>query len=88
MNMVVITYDPFAMESLLYLSRDGKQEQYSVASNIQELAETAVELAYSQDIMDIKIHAPLAIYYEMDKVIEQVQKNSYSGRKKLNVEVV
>lgn len=88
MNTVVITYDPFAMESLVYLSREGTQEKYSVASNIQELAETAVTLAYDQDITDIKIHAPLAVYSEMKRVIEQVQKNNYNDNKTLNVEVI
>lgn len=78
MNTVVIMYDPFAMESRISLIQEGRHEQVSVASNIEELADATVSFAYNYGTNNIKVHAPLAIYGEIKRAIEAVEKNQYN----------
>ncbi len=37
MDVLVVNYDPFAMESRLYVMRDGKRGHMDVCSNIANL---------------------------------------------------
>ena len=78
MNTVVIMYDPFALESRISVIKDGDQEQVRVSSDIQQLAEIVTGCAYEHGIDVVKIHAPFAIYSEMKRVIETVEKTLYN----------
>ena len=87
MNTIVIMYDPFAMESRISLVQEGQREQVSVASNIEELADATVSFAYNHGTNDIRVHAPLAVYGEIKRAIEAVEKNQYN-KNSLNVGVI
>lgn len=88
MNTIIIDYDPFAMDSRIWLVRNNHQDYATAASTITELAGSTVEIAVEHDITDIKIHAPLAIFNEMKREIEFTQKTMYADSKTLNVEVI
>ena len=67
-NSIIVNYDPFAMESTVYILEDGLQKQMKVCSDINGLAETLVGLSYGNNIYSILIHAPLAITGEINKI--------------------
>ena len=87
MSTVVVMYDPFALESSISIVKDGQQEQIEVSSDIQQLAEAAVGCAYEHGIDAVKVHAPLAIYSEIKRVIETSEKTLYN-KNTLDIEVI
>lgn len=84
-NSIIVNYDPFAMESAVYIVTDGKQAQMKVCSNINGLAETLVGIAYGHNIYDIKINAPFATTDEIKKLVDNVEQTMYS-KNNINVE--
>ncbi len=80
-NAIVVDYDPFAMESRVSVVTDGHQEQANVCSEVSELAEKLIALAYEYNTYAVKIRAPFAITSEVRRVIEQNEKGLYSNNK-------
>lgn len=80
-DTIIVNYDPFAIESAVYIARDGQQNQMRVCSDLEGLAGTLIGIAYDHDIYDIKIHAPFAITEEIQKLVTNLEQNIYSKNK-------
>lgn len=80
-NAIIVNYDPFAMESAVYIATDGQQAQIKVCSDINGLAETLVGLSYGHNIYDVKIHAPFATTCEIKRLVNNTEQNMYSENK-------
>lgn len=80
-NSIIVSHDPFAMESRVSIFIDGQQEQVSICSEVEELAEQLVQLAYQNNTYSVKIHAPLATISEIKRVVTQSEKDIYSNNK-------
>ena len=80
-NAIIVNYDPFAMESAVYIVDDGLQKQMKVCSDINGLAEALVGIAYGNGIYSIQVHAPFAITGEINKLVNDLEKNMYSNSK-------
>lgn len=78
---IIVNYDPFAMESVVYIAKDGQQNQIKVCSDLEGLAGTLIAIAYSHDIYDIKIHAPFATTGEIQRLVTNLEQNMYSENK-------
>lgn len=78
---IIVNYDPFAMESAVYIARDGQQNQMKVCSDLEGLAGTLIGIAYGNDIYDIKIHAPFATTGEIQRLVTNLEQNMYSENK-------
>ena len=81
MNALIVSYDPFAMESRVSIYKDGQQECVPVCSNVNELVEQLTALAYENNIYSVKFHGPLAVTAEVKRAIEDYEKNLYSNNK-------
>lgn len=80
-DVVIIDYDPFAMESRVSICKEGKREHVTVYSTIDELTNGIIGLAYQHNIYDIKIHGPFAIACEIRKEVNRSEQNQYSQNK-------
>lgn len=80
-DAIIVNYNPFAMESAVYIARDGQQNQMKVCSDLERLAGTLVDIAYGHDIYDIKIHAPFATTGEIQRLVTNLEQNTYSENK-------
>lgn len=81
-NAIIVNHDLFAIESRVSIVReDGYQEQVSVCSEIDKLAEELVSLAHKYDIYSIKVNAPFAVASEIRRAVKEDEKNMYSCNK-------
>lgn len=87
MTAIVVDYDPFAMESRVNIIKDGKHEQVSVASGLEELANSLVALTYQYNIYSVKVNAPLATTNEIKRQVNALESTTYSTNK-IQVEVI
>lgn len=85
MSNIIINYDPFAMESRVSIYKDGKQERVSIHSNVNDLANEIIKIAYDNNIYEVKTHAPFAFTSEIAKQIHEFEQAQYS-QKKITVE--
>lgn len=81
MNSIIVSYDPFAMESRVTVINGELNEQVSVASDIETLAQDLVALAYKYDTYSVKTQAPLAITAEIKRQVNTLENNIYSENK-------
>ncbi len=80
--VIIVDYDPFAMESRAYIMNAGNQEDsYSVESSIPTLAEKLVSMANTHKVYNVKIRGPLAIMYEIKRSIEECEMKTYETNK-------
>lgn len=85
---IIIYYSPFTQVSSVYIvDKNGAKNRYEVDSQFSMLAEMVADIAYTHDITSIKISAPLAIYGEMETLIQKFAKNQYS-MDNLEIEVI
>lgn len=80
-NAIIVNYDPFAMESSVYIAEDGQQQQVKVCSTIEGLADALVGFAYGKNIYDIKVHAPFMTTNEIRNLVSSTEQNIYSNNK-------
>ena len=80
-DTIIVNYNPFAMESVVYIARDGQQNQMKACSDLEGLAGTLIDIAYGHDIYNIKIHAPFAITGEIQRLVTNLEQNMYSENK-------
>lgn len=78
---IVVSYDPFTLESRATIIHGDSSEQQVVSSNVEELSRRLVALAYQYNIYDIKTHAPLAVTTEVKRRIAEYENNVYSENK-------
>lgn len=80
-DAIIVNYDPFAMESAVYIATNGKQNQIKVCSDLDGLAEALIGFAYGHSIYDVKVHAPFVVIGEVQRLINSLEKNLYSENK-------
>lgn len=80
-NAIIVNYDPFAMESAVYIIEDGLQKQMKVCSDINGLVETLVGISYGSGVYSIQVHAPFAITGEIKRLVNSLEKDIYSNNK-------
>lgn len=79
---LIVDYDPFAMESRMYVVKDGKHtDRYTITSSIPELAEKLVQYAKELNIYDIKVRGPFAITGEIQRSVAQHEMRTYNENK-------
>lgn len=81
MNVIVIDYDPFAMESRVYLMRDEQRDYCVVHSDLNSLASEVIGLAYANNIYEVKTRAPFAVSAELRRQIKEQETTLYSNNK-------
>ena len=81
MNSIVVSYDPFAMESRVTVIHGDFNEQVTVSSDIESLVADLVALAYRYDTYNVRTHAPLAITAEIKRQITALENTRYSENK-------
>lgn len=81
MNVIIVDYDPFTMESRVNVYKNDMQEHITVCSNTNTLASEIINIAYAQDIYEIKTHAPFAFTSEIARQIHEKENNMYSAQK-------
>lgn len=81
MNTIFMSYDPFAMESRVCISKNGIQQQVAVCSTLEELTKELVDLAYTNDVYDMKFQAPSFIIDELKSQIYSYEARNYSTNK-------
>lgn len=57
------------------------QNSVRVSSDITDLAEILTELAYNNDIYNIKVRAPYAVTSEITRQIAKIESSTYSENK-------
>lgn len=80
-NVLVVEYDPFSMESRVSIIRGDNTTYAKVYSNIDELTENLIVLAYESDVYNIKVHGPFEIAEQLGKKINEYELNQYSQNK-------
>ncbi len=87
MKSIIIEYNAFTLMSWITLDENGKQNKFNTSSSVEQLAKTAIVLAYQNNIYDIKVSAPSFIYDEIKQQIEWQEEKQYS-QNKINIEVI
>lgn len=81
MNALLVEYDPFAMESRVSVYKDEGREQVTVCSDINELVSQLATIAYDNDVYSVKFNGPFAVTKELERAIQEYEKNLYSSNK-------
>ncbi len=81
MNTIILDYDPFAMESRICIMTDGHTKYNQVTSEIDDAAEVIVGLAYSNNIYNVKLHAPSQMVGEISRRIQEQEQNDFANNK-------
>lgn len=77
-DALVIHYDPFSLESQVYICRDDSQQQTVIDSNISEFAKNIGLLADATNIFSIKIDAPSHV---IEEIKQQLNTTNYTKQK-------
>lgn len=80
-DCILIDYDPFAMESLLVLIKDGQREFKQVTSDLEQLSRNITNLCYNNNIFLVKVSAPFKISSVLTKFIQETESTEYSNNK-------
>lgn len=80
-DCILIDYDPFAMESLLVLIKDGQREFKQVTSDLEQLSRNVTNLCYNNNIFLVKVSAPFKISSVLTKFIQETESTEYSNNK-------
>lgn len=87
MNQILIEYDPFTMESRVFVVQDDKISEGRVSSSLDTLATNILAQTYAYGIYNVKVRAPLGIFTKVRQDIEDAEKNKY-GLNKITLENV
>lgn len=77
-DTIVVDYNPFAMESRVSIFRDGERGQSHVYSSIEELTNGIIDLAYGQNIYNVKINGPFDIANEVGRMVREYESTQFS----------
>ncbi len=81
-NVIIVNHNLFTLESKVsIIKEDEYQEQVSICSEVDKLAEELVSLAHENDIYSIKVNAIPAVADEIRRAVEEDEKNVYSCNK-------
>lgn len=89
-SVIVIDYDPFAMESRISKYQDGKMQYDLVSSDLEEIGTSVTKLAHTTGIFSVKIHAPFRVTDELTNIIQKYENNisEYSNEPKIEIEEI
>lgn len=85
-DMILIDYDPFAMESRAHIVENGRQSIIGVTSDLPGLSDEILNYCQQYNQYNVKFHAPIGIYYELKRQLEAKEKDLY-GANKINLGV-
>lgn len=77
-NTIIVDYNPFAMESRVAIMRNGERGQTQVYSSVEELTNGIIDLAYGENIYNVKVNGPFSIASEISKMVREYENNQYS----------
>lgn len=81
-DMLVIKYDPFSLDSTVYILRDGQQQLTTIRSNASTFASNIADIADETNIFSVKIDAPSSV---VEEIKQQLTTTNYT-KQKLEVE--
>lgn len=81
-DMLVIKYDPFSLDSKVYILRDGQQQLTTIRSNASTFASNIAAIANETNIFSVKIDAPSSV---VEEIKQQLTTTNYT-KQKLEVE--
>jgi hypothetical protein len=80
-DVILISYNPFARESEIFICKNGKSRSVAISSDLDDLAKKVISLAYENEIFSVKSKAPYETSFEIKQLI-----NEYDSLKKITVE--
>lgn len=75
-NAIMLDYNPFTMDSLLIVYKDGNKEYSKASSKIEDAIISAFELANKYNINDIKIYGPFGIAEQAKEQLAKYYNNT------------
>ena len=85
MNTIVIDFQPFALDSTLFIFEDGLlRKKLEISSDVEKLSTALVDICYAEKVFDIQINAIDAIVFNLQKLVTKEEMNQYSI-KKINI---
>lgn len=81
-DMLLIKYDPFSLDSTVYILRDGVQQLTTIRSNASTFASNIAAIADETNIFSVKIDAPPSV---VEEIKQQLTTTNYT-KQKLEVE--
>lgn len=86
MNFMLVQYDPFIMESRVFVVKDKHIQQSLVESNISGLAQNLITQAHNYDVYNIKFNAPPSVFENIKDEIATIEAETY-GENKIIMEI-
>ena len=77
-DMLLIKYDPFSLDSTVYILRDGQQQLTTIRSNASTFASNIAAIADEANIFSVKIDAPPSI---VEEIMQQLTTTNYTKQK-------
>lgn len=77
-DMLVIKYDPFSLDSTVYILRDGQQQLTTIRSNASTFASNIAAIANKTNIFSVKIDAPSSV---VEEIKQQLTTTNYTKQK-------
>ena len=83
---LIIDFDPFSRESRVIVVENGQRAITDVSSDVNELAYQLPVFCKKYNQYNVKFHAPVNIFYELQRQLEVVEQQTY-GENKINLEI-
>lgn len=77
-DMLVVDYDPFAMDSRVLVLQDGERAVLNTCSDLPELSQALLNYSREYKISQMKIHAPVNFFYELQRMVQEEELNLYN----------
>lgn len=77
-DVLVIKYDPFSLDSTVYILRDGQQQLTTIRSNASTFASNIAAIADEANIFSVKIDAPSHV---VEEIKQQLTTTNYTKQK-------
>lgn len=88
-NKIFVSYNPFAVKSTVSIVKNGQETTTELPSNLGEICYRLVSLCYANEAYNLIIHAPKAMYNEMEKTIMAEETRRYSNKNtKIKVDMI
>lgn len=81
MNNIIVSYNPFAVQSIVSITKNGQETTTQLPSNLGEMCYKLVSLCYANDAYSLSIHAPKNFYEEIERTIQGEESRRYSNTK-------
>lgn len=81
LNAIIIDHNPFDFKSKASIYKNGIQEQIDVFSDIDNLSQAILGIAYNNDLFEVKTNASANFISELSKAISKYEFAQYSNNK-------